>query len=91
MPARRFIVSGRVQGVGFRHFTMRAAVRIGLRGWARNRPDGTVEVFADGEPAALDALYAHLAAGPPAARVDEVEVSEVEQVPALTGFGLRFQ
>ena len=69
------IVHGRVQGVTFRHYTAREAVRLALRGWVRNLPDGTVEVKAAGDAASLDALLSWLHHGPPAARVDRVEVT----------------
>ncbi len=70
---RAWVVSGRVQGVGFRNFTARHGERLGLRGVARNLPDGRVEVVADGEEAALDELARFLARGPSLARVTAVE------------------
>jgi len=66
-------VYGRVQGVGFRHFVNQQARALGLRGWVRNRRDGSVEVVAEGSRPALDALLAALYEGPPAARVRAVE------------------
>ncbi len=72
MPAVRFLVSGKVQGVFFRASTRERALDLGLSGRATNLPDGRVEVIADGDPAALDALEAWLRQGPPAARVDAV-------------------
>jgi acylphosphatase len=75
--ARRFVVSGRVQGVGFRAFVVEAARELGLAGWVRNLADGRVEALAEGEPAALDGLADALARGPLLARVDRVEGSEV--------------
>jgi acylphosphatase len=71
-PARRFVVSGRVQGVGFRYFVQHAASRDGLRGWVRNLPDGQVEAVAEGDAAALDRLEATLRRGPASARVARV-------------------
>jgi acylphosphatase len=68
-----FRVSGRVQGVGFRWWTVREAHRLGLRGTVRNHPDGTVEVHAAGSDAALSRLAVRLREGPPHARVDRVE------------------
>jgi acylphosphatase len=67
--ARRFLVSGRVQGVGFRDFVRRAAGELGLDGWVRNLADGRVEVHAEGGAAELDALAARLRRGPAFARV----------------------
>ncbi len=73
---RRYYVSGRVQGVFFRDSTRRRALGLGLSGWARNLPDGRVEVLACGAPQALAELEAWLWQGPPHARVDEVVVEE---------------
>ena len=76
---RRFVVRGRVQGVGFRVATRRRALALGVVGHARNLPDGTVEVSAAGRADALDALARWLARGPAGARVDLVEeVGECE-------------
>ena len=85
MPCARFIVSGRVQGVFFRASTRSEAVRLGLNGYARNVADGSVEVLACGDAAALDELQRWLRKGPPAARVESVERSSAEEV-ALEGF-----
>jgi acylphosphatase len=73
MAAARFLVSGKVQGVFFRASTRERALRLGLRGHARNLPDGRVEVVAVGTEAAMDALADWLRQGPPDARVDGVE------------------
>lgn len=79
MPsAVRALVSGRVQGVAFRHFTKVEARRLGLRGWVRNLDDGRVEAWIEGDAAALDELVSWLRHGPPAARVDHVETERVE-------------
>ena len=67
------VVRGRVQGVSFRAFTASVARRLGLAGWVRNRPDGSVEVLAEGAPSDLEALVSRLHEGPPLARVDAVE------------------
>lgn len=72
MAAARFLVEGRVQGVGFRAWTRRRALELGLRGHARNLPDGRVEVLAAGTPAALDELGDALHVGPALARVTAV-------------------
>ena len=88
MPAVRFLVSGKVQGVFFRASTRQRALDLGLSGRATNLPDGRVEVIADGDPAALDALEAWLQHGPPAARVDAVARSAwdgVVQAGFVTG------
>jgi acylphosphatase len=73
MPGARWIVSGRVQGVGYRWFVFRAAQRLGLVGWVRNLADGRVEVCALGDPASLATLEADLLTGPRLAVVDRVE------------------
>lgn len=73
---RRVVVTGRVQGVGFRFSTEGEADRLGLAGWVRNRPDGGVELEAEGPPDEVDELVAWLRTGPPGARVDDVVTSE---------------
>ncbi|MGO4223609.1 acylphosphatase [Lysobacter sp. TAF61] len=73
MSAARFIVSGRVQGVFFRASTRDQALALGLRGFARNLPDGRVEVLAAGDDVALDRLAAWLRQGPATAHVDDLE------------------
>jgi len=73
----RFLVHGRVQGVGFRWFVAREAGRLSLQGYVQNLPDGTVEVWASGDEAALRQLEQALGRGPSAARVDRVEKAEV--------------
>ena len=74
--ARRAIVTGRVQGVGFRFFAERAARELGLRGWVRNLPDGSVETLAEGEDAAVGRYLERLRRGPRLSRVDTVDVAE---------------
>ena len=68
-----YLVTGRVQGVGFRWWTMRNAQRLGLRGFVRNRADGAVEVHAAGSAENVQRLYQLLLTGPSGARVDGVE------------------
>lgn len=80
---RRYLISGRVQGVGFRAATSREASRLGLSGYARNLPDGRVEVLACGDPQALAALRAWLlGGGPGAARVDRLDEAAADPVDA---------
>jgi acylphosphatase len=76
MKATRFLISGLVQGVGFRFFTVRAARSLGLVGYARNLADGRVEVVAAGPEDALRQLQEMLATGPAGAMVDRVQTSE---------------
>jgi acylphosphatase len=84
---RRYVVSGRVQGVGFRWFVEREAATLGITGWVRNRDDGRVEVMATGTQEQLGALNARLSEGPRAARVDEVAVSSAPFLDAKS-FGI---
>ena len=77
MRARRAVVRGIVQGVGFRFFAERAARGLGLRGWVRNCPDGSVETVAEGEDGAVMEYMSWLERGPATARVDEVAVDDV--------------
>ncbi len=82
---RRFLVSGRVQGVWFRESTRREAVRLGLAGSASNLPDGRVEVVVVGSGKDIDQLSAWLQHGPTMARVDDVIEKPIDN-PGLTGF-----
>jgi acylphosphatase len=75
--ARRALISGRVQGVGFRFFARRAAESEGVTGWARNLPDGRVETLVEGESGAVDRYLAKMRRGPVGGRVDNVEVEDV--------------
>ena len=86
MACRRFVVSGKVQGVWFRASTRQRALALGLTGEAVNLADGRVEVIACGEAAALDALAAWLWQGPELARVDGVS-SEPLAGRSFSGFG----
>jgi acylphosphatase len=79
--AKRFHVSGRVQGVGYRYFAERAALRLGVRGYTKNLSDGRVEVYAIGTPAQLDKLREKLTRGPMMARVDRVDENVAEILP----------
>ena len=88
MVSLRLEISGRVQGVGFRYSMRDEATRRGVRGWVRNRRDGSVEALAQGEPAAVQALVDWARRGPPGARVTEVRASAAEEA-ALDGFELR--
>src|SRR5258707_15135154 len=75
--ARRYLVSGRVQGVGFRFFAEAAALREGLHGWVRNLPDGRVEALAEGEAEAVERFERAIGHGPPGARVERVDVDHI--------------
>ena len=84
--ARRFVVRGRVQGVGFRWFVEREAHVLGIAGWVRNNADGSVEVLAMGSRDQLLGLRSRLRAGPRAARVDDVAESEIKPKDGLSSF-----
>lgn len=87
--ARRYVISGRVQGVGFRVFAWTAAGREGLHGWVRNLPDGRVEISAEGEADALERFERHVRRGPPGATVDHVDATEEGVSGTDAGFLMR--
>jgi len=89
MIARRITIRGRVQGVGYRAWVVEAATLLGVRGWVRNRRDGAVEVFAQGEALALESLVSQCRRGPSAARVTGIETLDATPDPALDTFGWR--
>jgi acylphosphatase len=76
--ARLYRIRGRVQGVGFRYFTQRTAVRLGVRGWVRNLPNGDVEVQAEASTIVLGQFREELRRGPRSAEVAEVLEQEIE-------------
>jgi acylphosphatase len=86
---RRVIVHGRVQGVWFRGATERQARALGVAGWVRNRPDGTVEAAFEGEAGAVGRAVAYCRQGPPGARVEHVESFD-ETPEGLCGFDVRY-
>jgi acylphosphatase len=85
MTARRVLISGRVQGVGFRDWLVSQARRRGVHGWVRNRRDGSVEALLHGDAAALADLLQLCRAGPPHARVDDLAEHPADP-PAEVGF-----
>jgi acylphosphatase len=89
IQAKRYVVRGRVQGVGFRWFVEREAHMLQIAGWIRNNPDSTVEVFAQGSREQLAGLHSRLREGPRAARVDSVDVSDAEAVTGMASFQIR--
>ena len=86
MSGARVRIYGRVQGVFFRNWTMDRARALGVRGWVRNRRDGSVELVAFGEDEAVEALTAACRTGPPAARVERIEVAIEEGEGPPAGF-----
>ena len=87
--ARRYIISGRVQGVGFRYFTEATAHREGVSGWVRNLPDRSVEVVAEGDADAVERFERAVRHGPPGARVDHVHVDRNYPVANETEFSIK--
>jgi acylphosphatase len=87
--ARRFIISGRVQGVGFRYFTEATAQREGVAGWVRNLPDRSVEVVAEGDAEAVERFERAVRIGPPGARVDRVDVDNSYPAAGETEFNIK--
>ncbi|PYP35615.1 MAG: acylphosphatase [Gemmatimonadetes bacterium] len=90
MTSARFLVHGRVQGVGFRWWVWGRATALGLRGYARNLRDGAVEVVVAGPEPALAELESLLQQGPPAARVERVEKSQIpHELTIPNGFDIK--
>ncbi|MEC9491316.1 acylphosphatase [Flexistipes sp.] len=90
MPRYEIIVKGRVQGVGFRAFTESIADKLGIKGYVKNLPDGTVEVVAEGDDRALNELCSSLKAGPSMAYVDDLDIIEKEYTGEFRGFSVKF-
>jgi acylphosphatase len=86
MTAWHIRVEGRVQGVGFRYFTQECALRFGLVGWCRNRRDGSVEIFLQGDAAALSQSLGELQKGPLLAQVSGLQKRPVPPQLNLRGF-----
>jgi acylphosphatase len=77
MISRRYIITGRVQGVGFRYFVYEAAQQLGITGWVKNRFDGAVEIHAEGDDAEkMSTFFALINAGPPMAMVENLEARD---------------
>lgn len=74
--AKRLVITGRVQGIGFRYAMCDEAARLGVSGWVRNRRDGSVEAVVDGAPAAVDAMISWAKRGPTGARVTDLQIEE---------------
>ena len=87
--ARRFVIGGRVQGVGFRWFTHDAAMREGVHGWVRNLADGTVEVMVEGEIDSVDRVEAAIRRGPSYAVVERFDVEDQVPTGRAPGFDIR--
>jgi acylphosphatase len=86
MIARKFLIRGLVQGVGYRYFSQRSAATHQVHGWIRNMPDGSVEAFAQGSERRVTDFRDDLAAGPRNAVVSELEELVVEPIREITTF-----
>jgi len=86
--ARHYRIRGRVQGVGYRYFTLRIALRLGVRGWVRNLPDGCVEVHAEAAAAVLEDFRVELERGPGSSEVTEV-IAETARSGSHSTFEIR--
>jgi acylphosphatase len=89
LVARRFLISGRVQGVGFRYFVESRASAEGLHGWVRNLPDGRVEALLEGDQEAVDRVESALWRGPSGAAVDDIQMEPTMPSGRATGFSVR--
>ena len=87
--ARRYLITGRVQGVGFRYFTQRIATQHGIHGWVQNTLDGGVEIEAEGDSGAMHQFESRVSTGPAGARVDHVDTTELAVGPVRSGFYVR--
>jgi acylphosphatase len=87
--ARRYVIAGRVQGVGFRWFAHDAAAREGVHGWVRNLADGSVEIVVEGDVDSVDRVEAAVRRGPSSARVERVDVEDQAPTGRATGFSIR--
>jgi acylphosphatase len=83
-------VHGRVQGVAFRHYTRRRALELGVCGWVRNLPDGSVEGLFEGDEPAVQALAEWCRSGPPAARVERIDIRDGEYSGEFDDFSVTF-
>jgi acylphosphatase len=86
--ARRFVINGRVQGVGFRWFAKDVAAREGVTGWVRNLPDGRVEALIEGDAESVTSVERALRIGPPGARVQTVNTTTEEPSGAYDDFSI---
>jgi acylphosphatase len=88
MKTYHYLISGRVQGVAFRHYTVREAEKLRVSGTVKNLPDGSVEVFAQGAEAEISQFESFLHIGPRSARVEQVKREVFDQAEVLRGFDI---
>jgi acylphosphatase len=89
LSACKYLISGEVQGVGFRYFARRKAAELQLAGWVRNLPDGCVEAYAIGTAASLDTFEKALRQGPPAGEVRDMQTESAPVDVRIEGFQIR--
>jgi acylphosphatase len=89
LVARRLVISGRVQGVGFRFFVEAVARQEGVGGWVRNLPDGAVEALIEGDEEAVNRVEGKIRRGPPAARIEHVETESETPGGSRLAFEIR--
>ncbi len=90
MKRVRVFISGRVQGVGFRHFTRVNARELEIYGWVKNLPDGRVEAVFQGSEQSVETMLERCRRGPRSARVSEMTVEEERTDPSMTSFSVRY-
>jgi acylphosphatase len=88
LSSKRLIISGRVQGVGFRDWMVTQAQRLGVDGWVRNRSDGTVEALVSGTADAVEEIARHCRRGPRLAQITQI-IEEMADPPEEPGFSAR--
>ncbi len=86
----RIIVSGKVQGVGYRYFSQMKAVQYGVKGWVKNLADGSVEVIARGENNQLEPFIADLRKGNPFSKINNLEITEMDQLEHFHSFTIKY-
>ena len=89
MQAKQITVHGKVQGVGFRYFVQHVAEKLGLVGDVRNRPDSSVEIVVEGEPAKIRKLVEMVEQGPPLSRVRQVDVVDIPATGSYDSFSIQ--
>mgnify|MGYP005997822177 CR=1 FL=1 len=86
----KIVVSGKVQGVGYRYFTQMKAVQFGITGWVRSRQDGTVEMLTTGTRANLDLFIEEIRRGNPFSTVDQIDINEIEAEENYKSFTIKY-
>ncbi len=86
----RIIVSGKVQGVGYRYFSQMKAVQYGVKGWVKNLADSSVEIIAQGEKGQLEPFIADLRKGNPFSKINNMEITEMNQIDLVHSFTIKY-